>query len=197
LYYPATDGSRSLVSSGLCSDGMRCGPAAPGRARHIPAVQFDLAAGRLHCGQRRENYITIGDRFWMATRARSRLRGQRSLGVPQLRGQIRGDLRLLRRPRLSLAPGARCRLILAAGRSPVPPRDVVGSSWGRSGRTHHHLAFTDGSRAAACSCGNCPLARSGWLGAKLANCRAAEKAGITAIPDRGMRPASPLRHRRS
>ena len=64
---------------------------------------------------------------------------------PQLRGQIRGDLRLPRRPRLSIAPGARCRLILAAGRSPVPPRDVVGSSWGRSGRTHRHLASPIGA----------------------------------------------------
>ena len=49
---------------------------------------------------------------------------QRFLGVLQLRAQIRGDLRLLRRPGLGLAPGL---LPDDAGRSPVPPRDVAGS----------------------------------------------------------------------
>lgn len=142
-----------------------------------------------------QNYVTIGDRFWVATRARSRLRGQRSLGIPQLRGQIRGDLRLLRRPRLSLAPGARCRLILAAGRSPVPPRDVVGSSWGRFGRTHHHLASPMGAGLFVRELSAGPLGVAGRKAGEPAG--AAEKEGITATPDPGTRPVSPLRHRRS
>ena len=118
------------------------------------------------------------------------LRGQRSLGVLQLRAQIRDDLRLLRRPGLGLAPGL---LPDDAGRSPVPPRDIVGSSLGRFGRTRH-LASTDGSRAAACSCGNCPPTRSGVAGRKAGNLPGLLKqAGIT---DRDTRPASP-RHPRS
>jgi hypothetical protein len=52
--------------------------------------------------------------------------------------------------------------------------------------------------AAACSCAKRLPTRSGWPGAKLAICRAAEKGGITAaIPDWGTRPTSPPRHRRS